>query len=103
MSDTTETRYAEEIRRGRLGKELTENELLTEILDRMEADIVKAWADAPARDAEGKEELWKLYRTSQKFRAMLQMAIANGEFAKRQLEELNKQPLAGRIRRLVGV
>lgn len=103
MSDELKTSYPDEIQRGRAAKELLENELLNKVLAEMEAEIVAAWGKAPVRDAEGKEELWKLYRTAQKFRDMLKKAVQDGEFAKRQLDEINANPTMARLRRVVGI
>lgn len=65
---------------------LLEDELLNKVLDDIEHEIIQQWENAPARDAEGKEMLWNLYKTSKKFRSVLKGYIENGKLATEQLK-----------------
>lgn len=72
-------------------RELLDNSLLTEALATIEADVVRLWGDTPQRDKDGKEALWQLYKTSQKFRAVLLGYIETGKYAEAQLAHYEKQ------------
>lgn len=67
--------------RGHRAELLLSNELLTGALDAIESEVIALWGDCPARDAEGKEALWQLYRTSKKFRAILTGYVQSGKLA----------------------
>jgi len=81
----------EEIDRARRASELLENELLSAALDAIESEVVEQWAACPARDAEGKEALWQLMKTSHKFRAILRGYIDTGKLATEQLRRFEEQ------------
>lgn len=70
---------------------LLDSDLMTEALDSMERQVVEAWSLAPVRDKEGKEELWRLFRTQQKFRQMLLGYIETGKYAQAQLAQYEKE------------
>ena len=67
------------LRRAGDAKVLLENRLLIEALETIEKDILEQWEACPARDQEGREELWKYYKTSKKFRGILQGMIESGK------------------------
>lgn len=94
-----EIRNAEDERRGRRAAELLGDEVLQEALNAIEAEVISKWADCPARDKEGKEALWQLYKTAQKFRGVLSGYVRSGQLATERLKEYDK-PSA--IRRLFG-
>lgn len=71
----------EEIERGRRAAELLASPLLAEALDAIESEIVQQWEQCPARDADGKEALWQLMKTSKKFRGLLSGYINTGKLA----------------------
>jgi hypothetical protein len=79
-------------------KELLDNSVLNEALDTLDKDIFRLWGECPARDKDGKETLWQLYKTSQKFRTILQEFIRTGEYA----ESLIKSQEKTTIRSLFG-
>lgn len=91
---------AEQQTRGLRARELLENEVLKEALDGLEKEVVQMWGDCPMRDQEGKEALWQLYKTTQKFRALLMGYIEAGKFATEQLKRHEKEgKLRGLLRR----
>ena len=70
---------------------LLDSDLLKEALETIEKDVVSMWGDTPARDKDGKEALWQLYKTSQKFRALLLGYIETGKYAQSELARYEKQ------------
>jgi len=81
--------------RAQQAKDLLNNPLLKEALEAIQAEVVKNWSEAPVRDEEGKEILWRLYKSSQKFSAVLQGYIESGKLATEQLKP-EKPGLFGR-------
>lgn len=70
---------------------LLDNDILSAALDSMEREVVELWGQAPTRDKEGKEELWRLYKTQQKFRMLLLGYIESGKYAQAQLAQYEKE------------
>lgn len=87
----------EEQTRGQEAQMLLDSELLQEALSAIEAEVIAQWEKCPARDAEGKEALWQLYKTSKKFRAVLTGYVQTGKLASEQLKRFEEQ---SRLRRL---
>lgn len=81
----------EEIERGRQAQELLNSELLAEALDAIEAEVVAQWEKCPARDQEGKEALWQLFKTSKKFRTVLHGYINTGKLAAENLKRFEEK------------
>lgn len=79
-------------------KELLNNELLSEALQAIEKEVVLAWGECPARDTEGKEQLWQLYKTAQKFKSILNGYIETGKLATEEIKR--KESLKEKIRRV---
>jgi hypothetical protein len=84
--------------RGQAAQMLLDNELLRQALDAIEAEVVDQWEKCPARDAEGKEALWQLFKTSKKFRALLNGYVQTGKLASENLKRFDEQE--SRLRRL---
>ena len=80
--------------RGEQAKRLVEDKLLIEALDSIEKEIIEKWEACPARDKEGREELWVYYKTSKKFRSILQGTIESGKVAQFQEKSLKDQALS---------
>ena len=77
----------ETIRRAGNAQQLMEDPLLIETLSMIEREIIEQWEACPARDVEGREFLWKYYKTAKKFRAILLGAIESGKIAAHGLRE----------------
>lgn len=77
--------------RGQVSQSLLENELLNEALDAIEKEVVEQWAECPARDKDGKEALWQLMKTQQKFRRILEGYIQTGKLATEQLKAFEEK------------
>jgi hypothetical protein len=82
--------YAQEQHRGQRAQALLEDELLGATLDAIEAEVIKQWEQCPARDAEGKEALWQLYKTSKKFRGVLLGYVETGKLATEKLKRFDE-------------
>ena len=82
---------AEEQTRGRRAQDLMDNEVLTQALDAIEAEVVTMWSDCPSRDTEGKEALWQLMKTSKKFRSILIGYIKTGQLASENLKRFEEK------------
>ena len=96
----TEPDLTEQQTRGIRSGELLNNEILIQALAAIEAEVVDQWGNCPARDLEGKEALWQLFKTSQKFRATLLGYIESGKLATEQLKRYDKESrLRGLLRR----
>lgn len=88
----------EEQTRAHAAQMLLDNAALTEALDAIEREVVQQWGDCPARDKEGKEALWQLFKTSQKFRGLLLGYVQTGKLA---TENLRRHEEGGRIASLI--
>lgn len=76
--------------RGWKAQQLLDDELLQEALTAIEGEVIDQWEKCPARDHEGKEQLWQLYKTSKKFRALLLGYVESGKLATNILEQEKK-------------
>ena len=80
-----------DIDKGRKAEELLENELLKETLTAIEKEINDQWLACPARDKEGKEALWQLAKTIEKFRNILTGYVEGGKLATDQFARFEKE------------
>lgn len=85
MNDSEQELHGQVIRAEK-ARLLLESDLLKEALDSIEKEVVTAWGNTPARDKEGKEQLWQLYKTAQKFRGLLIGYIETGRLAQSRLD-----------------
>lgn len=85
--------------RGTEAQMLLDNRILNEALDAIEKEVFDQWMQCPARDKEGKEALWQLAKTAQKFEAILTGYIDTGKLATEQLKRFEERR---GIRRLFG-
>lgn len=81
----------QEQERGWKAQDLIDNELLQQALKAIEDEVVAQWGACPARDKEGKEALWQLYKTSQKFRALLLGYVQTGKMATDSLQRYEQE------------
>ena len=89
----------EEQTRAQRAAELLETETLKQALEAIESEVIRQWGECPARDKDGKEALWQLYKTAQKFRNLLSGYVETGKLATENLRHHNEQ---SKIRRLFG-
>lgn len=85
-----DTHTAEEQHRGQRAQMLLQDELLAEALSAIESEVIAQWEQCPARDAEGKEALWQLYKTAKKFRHILAGYVETGKLATEQLKRFEE-------------
>jgi hypothetical protein len=52
----------------------------------MKAEIIAAWSETPARDAEAREWVWRQYKATEKFEGLLRAYIETGKFERKSLE-----------------
>lgn len=90
----------QKIARAGRAKELLDNELMQEVLAAIEKEVIDLWEACPSRDAQGKEALWQLYKTSKKFRNILAGYIATGELETENLKRYEEQ---SRLKRMFRV
>ena len=67
------------IRRGELAQQALDNEALKEALKAMREDITGQWGSVPVRDVEGREHCWRLFKSLEKFEALLKAYIESGK------------------------
>lgn len=73
-----------------------ENEQFQQAFTDIEQEIWQAWKNSPARDEEGRRELFRLLKTSEKFKVMLQSRLATGQLAGLELEQQRQQETQSR-------
>lgn len=48
----------------------------------LETDVISAWEQCPARDKEGKEYYWQLYKNTRRLKAILMGYVQGGKAVK---------------------
>jgi hypothetical protein len=86
--------------RGTEAKLLLENDLLNGALDAIEAEVLRQWEECPARDTEGRETIWLLYKTTKKFRRLLTGYVETGKMAQENMRRFEESRLKGLLRRI---
>lgn len=81
------------ISRAEHARRLLDDELLSEALAAIEQEIRGQWIHCPARDKEGKEALWQLAKTADKFKALLLGHIETGKLARINLKRFEESRL----------
>lgn len=89
MTDKTE----HEIVRGEHAARLLSDELLNEALQTIESEYIEQWKNSPTRDEEGREKLWLMVKTAQRFRLELESVLNTGKLAKATLAQRVGQTL----------
>lgn len=77
----------QQIFNGDQARQVLENEQFVQAFADIEQEIFQAWQNSPVRDEEGRQELFRLTKAAQKFKAMLQTRLETGKLAKIQLEQ----------------
>lgn len=73
--------------RGAKAREILEEPLIIEAFSKIEAEILTAWEDSPARDVEGREKLYQMLMLSRKVRRHFESVVQTGEMARRTLAD----------------
>lgn len=79
-----------DISRAEHAQRLLNDELLAAALTAIRDEVVRAWVECPQRDAQGKEALWQLAKTADKFEALLKGHIESGKLARDHLDRLKE-------------
>lgn len=86
-------RTEREIQRGERAAQLLQDDLIVEALDKVEREYTEQWKNSPVRDAEGREKLFLMVKTAQKFRMELESVMETGQLAKLSLAQRLGQKL----------
>lgn len=97
-------RSAEQIARGERARILLEDPMIADALSDMRATLRAAWESSPARDTDGREELYRYMRTIENFESCLRRHMETGEIARHHLrvEEDRKSAMA-KIKERIGI
>ena len=79
---------------------LLNDQLLQDALSAIKSEVQRTWIDCPARDHEGKEALWQLAKTADKFESLLKGYVETGKLARMNLKAFEERK--GLLRRVVG-
>ncbi len=83
-----------DIARAEHAQRLLNDELLAASLKAIKDEVTRVWIDCPQRDKDGKEALWQLMKTADKFESMLKGHIETGKLAAANLKHFeNKRGL----------
>ncbi|MCA3039417.1 MAG: hypothetical protein ING37_02275 [Rhodocyclaceae bacterium] len=69
----------EHVHRAAHATALQENPVLQEALEAWIKDLMTAWENSPARDAEGREKLFLMVHASKQFQKYVQTLVDNGK------------------------
>ena len=78
-------------------QQLIDNDLLQEALTAIESEVVSQWEQCPARDKDGKEALWQLFKTAKKFRCLLNGYVQSGKLATEMLAQYERESALKRL------
>ncbi|MES2323272.1 MAG: hypothetical protein V4633_13490 [Pseudomonadota bacterium] len=78
-----------------------ENEAFAAAFADMKAEITQQWESSPVRDAEGREELFKLLKLANKLELILRSSMDDGKLAKHEINQ--KQNWADRAKQAIGL
>lgn len=81
---------------GSRAKEILENEQFTASFEAIEAEVMEAWQNTPARDKEGRESCYVYLKMLQKVKAQLTSTLETGKLA--ELELSHKQTISDRLK-----
>lgn len=87
----------EQLRKAGAAERLFRDAMLQETLDVMERDVMEAWIACPVRDMEGREELYRLIKTTRKFRDLLRGTMESGKLAAEKIRQ-EKESLAAKAK-----
>ena len=65
--------------RGEYAHQILANPVFKQACDVLKNEIIEKWSECPARDMEGKEYLWQLYRNTIKFENIFRGYVEAGK------------------------
>lgn len=86
-----ESEEEKEIRDAEHAKNLLEDPLLQETLDKMEEEYTTTWRNTKTEESEARELLWQLLWAIGEFRSHLSVIMQRGEFHKDRLQKSIKR------------
>ena len=86
-----ESEEEKEIRDAEHAKNLLEDPLLQETLDKMEEEYTTTWRNTKTQETEARELLWQLLWAIGEFRSHLSVIMQRGEFHKDRLQKSIKR------------
>lgn len=86
-----ERQILSEIDRAEHANRLLNDQLLQDALKAIKDEVTRTWLECPARDHEGKEALWQLAKTADKFEALLRGHIETGKLAQMNLKAFEER------------
>tara|TARA_Y100000310_G_scaffold239355_1_gene242931 strand:- start:455 stop:724 length:270 start_codon:yes stop_codon:yes gene_type:complete len=86
-----ESEEEKEIRDAEHAKNLLEDPLLQETLDKMEEEYTTTWRNTKTEETEARELLWQLLWAIGEFRSHLSVIMQRGEFHKDRLQKSIKR------------
>lgn len=80
-----------DVSRAEHAQRLLSDQLLKDALQAIRDEVVRTWVECPARDQEGKEALWQLAKTADKFESLLRGYIETGKLATANLKHFEER------------
>jgi hypothetical protein len=91
-----------DMERAEHARRLLDDPLLADAIKTIRDEVVRMWVDCPARDSEGKEALWQLAKTTDKFELLLKGYIETGKLAAANLRAMKEFEEKRGLRRVFG-
>lgn len=92
----------EQARRGEEARQLLEHPLLVEAFQTIEQEVTQAWQTSPARDVDGRENLWLQLKLLRKLQGQLELVMETGKSAKATLAQRAAEAALETGRKLLG-
>lgn len=73
-------------------RDILESEVFNDALATIEADYITLWKNTPVRDSAAREHIWAQLKNLGLLKDHLQIVMAGGNLAKKQLEEMLNRP-----------
>lgn len=86
---------------GDRAREVLENEVFQQVFKDLHTEITEQWKKSPARDEEGRHELWLMQSLLSKLELMLQSTLDSGKLARLDLQ--HERSLAERAKSALGL
>lgn len=83
-----EIEYHKDMARGAQAEALLSNELVVEAFETLERAYLKAFKESAAREAAGREELYRLLHSMERFRGHFKAIVDGGKIAQDALKQI---------------
>lgn len=85
----SEAQLRKDLTRGDRAKQLMEDPLVQEAINKIEQTLIEAWQNSHANDHEGRNNAYLMQRLLKNFKSEFERAIGTGKVAKKQLLNTN--------------